>query len=160
MRGVSPEEREIREILAVANNVIFEFPFRLPRSLVLYMRMSSLLEGICKQLDPEFRFIRVLSQILYREGMLNELYSYQLSQFAKKAVVSIEKGLDVLPLLKRRLEEQDSNQVTRKDYKVPGSVFLGFLLLGAIYLVRLNPALGYPAVIGDIIAFLVLMIKG
>ena len=160
MRGVSPEEREIREILAVANNVIFEFPFRLPRSLVLYMRMSSLLEGICKQLDPEFRFIRVLSQILYREGMLNELYSYQLSQFAKKAVVSIEKGLDVLPLLKRRLEEQDSNQVTRKDYRVPGSVFLGFLLLGAIYLVRLNPVFGYPAVIGDIIAFLVLMVKG
>ncbi|MFG1519515.1 MAG: AarF/ABC1/UbiB kinase family protein [Thermoplasmataceae archaeon] len=160
MRGVNPEEREIREILEVANNVIFEFPFRLPRSLVLYMRMSSLLEGICRQLDPDFRFIRVLSQILYREGMLNELYSYQLSMFAKKALVSLEKGLDVLPLLKRRLDEQDSNHVAKKDYRIPGSVFLGFILLGAIYLAHSDPILGYPSIIADLIAFIVLMIKG
>ncbi len=106
LSGRNVNEMDISELLEIANNVIFEFPFHLPRELVLYMRMSSLLEGICKTLDPNFKFVLVLQEILYNEGMLNELYRKELSDFISKSVISIEKGLDVLPLLKRRLEEQ------------------------------------------------------
>ncbi|EQD30638.1 hypothetical protein B2A_14057, partial [mine drainage metagenome] len=107
LQGKPVEEREIQEIFSIANSVIFEFPFRLPRELVLYMRMSSLLEGTCKLLDPDFRFIAILRQILYQEGMLNDLYKFQINEFIRKSIVSIEKGLDVLPLLKRNLEENN-----------------------------------------------------
>ncbi len=107
MQGKNPEESEIRELLEIANDVIFEFPFRLPRALVLYMRMSSLLEGVCLKLDPEFKFVKVLRQLLYQEGLLDELYRKQIDNFIRKSIVSIERGLDVLGLLKRRLVDPE-----------------------------------------------------
>ncbi|MEM3675439.1 MAG: AarF/ABC1/UbiB kinase family protein, partial [Thermoplasmataceae archaeon] len=123
MEGKNPEESEIRELLDIANGVIFEFPFRLPRALVLYMRMSSLLEGVCLRLDPDFKFVKILRQLLYQEGLLDELYRQQLGNFVRKSVVAIEKGLDALPLLKRRLEEE--NHTERKiDRTIPASIFL------------------------------------
>lgn len=159
LSGRSADETEIRELMEIANDVIFEFPFRLPRSLVLYMRMSSLLEGICKQLDPQFKFVKVLRELLYREGLLDDLYRRQMGEFIRRAVVSLEKGLDVLPLLKRRLEEDGSQQPVRSSNKVPASVFLGFVLIGAVYNVSIHPMISYAIIIADLIGFAFVMRK-
>ncbi len=160
MQGKKIEDRDIQEVFAIANDVIFEFPFRLPRSLVLYMRMSSLLEGICKLLDPEFRFISILREILYQEGMLDDLYRFQISEFVRKGIVSLEKGLDVLPLLKRRLEEAPiQNNRKNSDYKLPSAVFLGFLALVFLYMSNTAKLLGYSLLVIDIIAFLVIVTR-
>ncbi|MCL4328688.1 MAG: AarF/ABC1/UbiB kinase family protein [Candidatus Thermoplasmatota archaeon] len=159
LKGVTPEEMEIRELLDVANEVIFEFPFRLPRSLVLYMRMSSLLEGVCLTLDSNFRFVKVLRTLLQDEGLLNELYSRQLSEFVKKAVVSVEKGLDVLPLLKRTLEEGDSNSSRMDQRSYAGEIFLGLALIGGVYLYVHQPVPGILAIAVDLIASAVYFVR-
>lgn len=158
-QGKNPEEAEISELFEIANNVIFEFPFRLPRSLVLYMRMSSLLEGICTQLDPEFKFVKVLRELLYSEGMLDELYKQQLSEFARKAIVSIEKGLDVLPLLKKKLEDDVNRMPPKRDRKVPASIFLGSLLVSAFILAASRPLLSLIIVAADLAGFAYIMVK-
>ncbi len=150
LRGINPDEREVGELLEIANQTIFEFPFRLPRALVLYMRMSSILEGICLSLDSDFRFVRVLRKILYDEGMLAELYSRQLSGFVKRAVVSVEKGLDVLPLLKRRLEEDDSSDQTVNRPGMGGEIFLGMVFLGGVYLLTRQFIPGLVLLIADL----------
>ncbi|MEM0139248.1 MAG: AarF/ABC1/UbiB kinase family protein [Ferroplasma sp.] len=153
LAGANVNEMDIQELLQIANNVIFEFPFHLPRELVLYMRMSSLLEGICKTLDPNFKFVLVLKDILYDEGMLQELYKKQLSEFAQKAVVSIEKGLDVLPLLKRSLEESGIQQ--KKDSnKMPITVFLSAIFIAMVFYIRFHPVISYIIMIADIIIFI------
>lgn len=158
--GRSAENTEIRDLMEIANGVIFEFPFRLPRPLVLYMRMSSLLEGVCLTLDPNFKFVKVLRQLLYREGLLDELYRKQLQDFARKAIVSIEKGLDVLPLLKRRLEEESQESPTKKESKkVPASIFLGFALLSSVLLINTMPLLSYSMLVLDLAGFAALLIK-
>ncbi|MCL6090547.1 MAG: AarF/UbiB family protein [Candidatus Thermoplasmatota archaeon] len=157
--GKNPEEAEINELLQIANEVIFEFPFRLPRPLVLYMRMSSLLEGICLQLDPEFKFVRVLRQLLYSEGMLDELYRHQLKEFSRKAIISLEKGLDVLPLLKKKLEDDIQNAPARKDRKVPASVFLGAVLLSSVLELNMHPLLSLIVIAIDLAGFGYLLLK-
>ena len=158
--GRSAEETEIRELMEIASGVIFEFPFRLPRPLVLYMRMSSLLEGVCLTLDPNFKFVRVLRQLLYREGLLDELYRKQLQDFAKKAVLSIERGLDVLPLLRRRLEEETQAEPPRKESKkIPASIFLGFVLLSSVFLMSTRPLISYSVILLDLIGFAILLIR-
>ena len=159
LQGKPVEEREIQEIFSIANDVIFEFPFRLPRELVLYMRMSSLLEGTCKLLDPDFRFIAILRQILYQEGMLNDLYRFQISEFIRKSIYSIEKGLDVLPLLKRSLEEQSGNQNPRSSIKIPASIFLGFFALASVYISTTNSYLGFSLLGASIVLFLLVLFK-
>ncbi|MCL5783348.1 MAG: AarF/ABC1/UbiB kinase family protein [Candidatus Thermoplasmatota archaeon] len=157
--GKNPEEAEINELFQIANEVIFEFPFRLPRPLVLYMRMSSLLEGICLQLDPEFKFVRVLRQLLYREGMLDELYRHQLSEFARKAIKSIEKGLDVLPLLKKKLEDDLQIAPARKDRKIPASIFLGTVLLSSIFVLNSHPLISMAVMVLDLAGFGYVLLK-
>jgi predicted unusual protein kinase regulating ubiquinone biosynthesis (AarF/ABC1/UbiB family) len=159
LQGKPVEEHEVQEIFAIANDVIFEFPFRLPRELVLYMRMSSLLEGTCKLLDPDFRFIAILRQILYQEGMLNDLYRFQISEFLRKSVSSIEKGLEVLPLLKRRLEEQSGNFNSRSSIKIPSSIFLGFLILASAYISTTNSYLGFSLLGISVVLFLLVLFK-
>lgn len=158
-QGKNPEESEISELFEIANNVIFEFPFRLPRSLVLYMRMSSLLEGVCMNLDPEFKFVRVLRKLLYSEGMLDELYRQQLSEFARKAIVSIEKGLDVLPLLKKKLEDDLNRMPEKKDRKVPASIFLGSVFLGSVIMLPHRPFLSLVVMLVDLAGFAFVLLK-
>jgi len=157
LSGANVNEMDIRELLEIANNVIFEFPFHLPRELVLYMRMSSLLEGICKTLDPNFKFVLVLRDILYNEGMLQELYLKEMNEFAQKSIISIEKGLDVLPLLKRALEERDSE--TRENKKLPSTVFLSAILIALVLFSRIHPVISYIAIIIDIIIFVYIIKK-
>lgn len=160
MQGRNPNEMEIREFLEIANGVIFEFPFKLPRSLVLYMRMSSLLEGICMQLDPEFQFIRVMREMLYNENLLGELYMNQIENFAGKAVKAIEKGLEAVPLLKRQLEDA-SVPVKQKDpsRRVSASLFLGFGLIASVLFYDRFPLYSEIAILVDIIAFAALLLK-
>lgn len=158
-QGRNPEEAEITELFEIANNVIFEFPFRLPRALVLYMRMSSLLEGVCSQLDPDFKFVKVLRQLLYSEGMLDELYRQQLDEFVKKAVVSIEKGLDVLPLLKKKLEDDVNRLPEKRDRKVPASIFLGSVFLGSVLMLNTRPLLSLAVMVLDLAGFAYLLLK-
>ncbi len=157
LQGKPVEEREIQEIFSIANSVIFEFPFRLPRELVLYMRMSSLLEGTCKLLDPDFRFIAILRQILYQEGMLNDLYKFQINEFIRKSIVSIEKGLDILPLLKRNLEESNGTTSRSRNVKIPASIFLGFVALASLYISITESILGYSMFAVSAILFLLVL---
>ncbi|WMT45246.1 MAG: AarF/ABC1/UbiB kinase family protein [Cuniculiplasma divulgatum] len=157
--GRSPDEAEVRELFEIANNVIFEFPFRLPRSLVLYMRMSSLLEGVCLQLDPEFKFVKILRELLYREGLLDELYRRQLRDFVKKTVTSLEKGIDALPLLKRRLEESEQPAPRKVDRKIPASIFLGSVLIASVLTMVQRPLLAGVAIAADLVGFLVVLVR-
>lgn len=160
MQGKNPNEMEIRELLEIANGVIFEFPFKLPRSLVLYMRMSSLLEGICMQLDPDFQFVRVMREMLYNEGLLRELYSNQIENFAGKAIKAVEKGLEALPLLKRQLEDASVPPGHKDPYRrISSSVFLGFVLIASVLFYGRFPLYSEVAIVLDVIAFLVVMIK-
>ena len=123
------------------------------------MRMSSLLEGICRRLDPDFRFIAILRQILYQEGLLNDLYRYQITDFVKKSINSIEKGLEVLPLLKRDLEDRQNPASRRKEYKIPASIFLGFLALASAYISTTSRNLGLSLLGVSIIFFIIVLIS-
>lgn len=133
LSGKRAEESEIRELLDVANDVVFEFPFRLPTSLVLYMRMSSLLEGICLLLDKDFKFVKVLIKLFRDEGLLKELYERQISMFLEESVRSIEAGVSILPLLRRKLESESEEVKPSKSGNVPLALFGGFILISGIY---------------------------
>ncbi len=133
LSGKRAEESEIRELLDVANNVVFEFPFRLPTSLVLYMRMSSLLEGICLLLDSDFKFVKVLIKLFRDEGLLKELYERQVTMFLEESVRSIEAGVSILPLLRRKLESEDEKAPERKSGNIPMALFGGFILISGVF---------------------------
>jgi predicted unusual protein kinase regulating ubiquinone biosynthesis (AarF/ABC1/UbiB family) len=108
MHGRKVEETEVRALMEIANRTIYQFPFRLPRNLVLYMRMSSILEGVCVNLDPDFRFVRMLGALLEDEGLVNEAYRRDLADELAKIRSGLEATVEVAPLLKDVLEDYQS----------------------------------------------------
>ncbi|MGI0092282.1 MAG: ABC1 kinase family protein [Nitrososphaerales archaeon] len=105
MHGQKVEETEVKALLEIANRTIYQFPFKLPKNLVLYMRMLSILEGVCLALDPKFRFVKILGNLLEEEGLLEEAYREELRDAVKKISKALDSGIEVLPLLKGYLEQ-------------------------------------------------------
>jgi len=105
MHGQKVEETEVKALLEIANRTIYQFPFRLPKNLVLYMRMLSILEGVCLALDPKFRFVQILGNLLEEEGLVEEAYREELKDLTKRMVKAFDASIDVMPLLKGFLEE-------------------------------------------------------
>lgn len=108
MHGKKVEETEVKALMEVANRTIYQFPFRLPRNLVLYMRMSSILEGVCTTLDPDFRFVRLLGGLLEDEGLVNEAYKRDILDEFAKLRSGLEATIEVAPLLRSALEDYHS----------------------------------------------------
>ncbi|MEM3637777.1 MAG: AarF/ABC1/UbiB kinase family protein [Conexivisphaerales archaeon] len=126
MKGKRIENSEVRALMEVANRTIFQFPFKLPKNLVLYMRMLSILEGVCLKLDENFRFIHILGRLLEEEGLTREASRAELMDFLNKVRDSAEAAIEVAPMLKEFLE---SNNIKQKpsDRSKPRLFFAGVL---------------------------------
>ena len=125
MRGQKVEESEVKALMEIANRTIYQFPFKLPKNLVLYMRMLSILEGVCLALDPDFRFVKILGGLLEEEGLVNEAYRAELQDAVKKIGKAVDAGIEVLPLLKGFLEQNyDPTGVRYAEPKRRRSKFL------------------------------------
>jgi len=72
--GKKVDRMEVKVLQELANKTMSRFPFRLSKSLALYMRMASILEGIYKHHNVKFEFVLVLANLLEEEGVLREAY--------------------------------------------------------------------------------------
>ena len=129
MHGRKVEEAEVKALMEIANRTIYQFPFRLPRNLVLYMRMSSILEGVCLALDPDFRFVRMLGALLEDEGLMNEAYKRDLADELTKIRTGLEATIEVAPVLKSVLEDYRSR--VNAPVRGGGRLFASGALAGA-----------------------------
>ena len=105
MQGKKVEETEVKALMEIANRTIYQFPFKLPKNLVLYLRMFSILEGVCLTLDPNFRFIHILRALLEEEGLVDEAYRKDIQGVLDKVAKALDASIEVAPMLKQFLEE-------------------------------------------------------
>ncbi|MBI5698167.1 MAG: AarF/ABC1/UbiB kinase family protein, partial [Thaumarchaeota archaeon] len=87
MYGKKPDEMEVKALMELANKTMSKFPFMLPKNLALYLRMSSIIEGIYKTHKVDFKFVKVLKNILEEEHLIKDAYieeiKYSFTRFAK-----------------------------------------------------------------------------
>lgn len=105
MHGRKVEETEVKALMEVANRTIYQFPFRLPKNLVLYMRMLSILEGVCLTLDPNFRFVKILGGIMESEGLVDQAYREELKQALSRFIKALDATIEIAPMLKGLVEQ-------------------------------------------------------
>jgi predicted unusual protein kinase regulating ubiquinone biosynthesis (AarF/ABC1/UbiB family) len=157
MQGRDVKETEVKALMEIANRTIYQFPFKLPKNLVLYMRMLSILEGVCLKLDPNFRFVRILGGLLEDEGLLREAYKEDLKDAIKKLAVAVDASIEVAPLIKTLLENDKGSSIflrneTGKMRLFGSGVFAGLGASGvAISLFFLNNALGKLGLAGSLL---------
>jgi hypothetical protein len=63
--------------------------------------------------------------------------------FMEDSIRSIEAGVAILPLLRRKLESEEEKPLIKKRQSIPMAIFGGFLILSGIYEYGKIPDIGY-----------------
>ena len=155
MHGKQVDRMEVNALMELANKTMTRFPFRLPKNLALYMRMTSILEGIYHHHKVKFQFVKVLANLLEQEQLIKEAYKEEIKESIKRFTKNIEASIHVAPLLKSYLESQQqhyyNNPQRNNNNVLAGSIFASALFLGSVMMLPHNPNLSYGGFIASAI---------
>jgi predicted unusual protein kinase regulating ubiquinone biosynthesis (AarF/ABC1/UbiB family) len=148
MYGKEVDKMEVKALVDLANKTMSKFPFRLPKNLALYMRMTSILEGIYKHHKVKFQFVKVLGNLLEEEGLLRDAYIEEVKISAKRFAKGIQDTISVAPLLKNYLETIGPfAQPERKGYGMSSfAVLASALFIGSAIILPYNSLLAYGGI--------------
>jgi predicted unusual protein kinase regulating ubiquinone biosynthesis (AarF/ABC1/UbiB family) len=144
MHGMQVDRMEVKALVDLANKTMSRFPFRLPKNLALYMRMSSILEGIYHHHKVPFQFVKVLAGLLEEEGLVRDAYIEEVKVSAKRFAKGIQDSVNVAPLLKTYLETLGSRGVYEKNNStLAASILASALFIGSALMLPYNLYLAY-----------------
>jgi predicted unusual protein kinase regulating ubiquinone biosynthesis (AarF/ABC1/UbiB family) len=148
MHGDKPDEMEVQSLMELANQTMSKFPFVLPKNLALYMRMASIIEGIYKTHDVDFKFVKVLKNILVEENLIPRAYVEELKISFNNFSKSIDSVLKIGPDMQKLMDEV---QIYMKKGKpmvlISGSIFASAIFIGSVFLYQSNEFLGLVGMI-------------
>lgn len=155
MHGRKPEEMEVQSLMELANRTMSKFPFVLPKNLALYMRMASIIEGIYKQHEVEFKFVNVLKEILEEENLIKDAYIEELKFSFQRFAKSIDATISIAPELKRFIDENRSIQLLNAKPKsnilLSGSILSAAIFVGSSIIYTSNPSMGIIGMVGSLV---------
>ncbi len=154
MHGKKPDEMEVRALMELANKTMSRFPFMLPKNLALYLRMSSIIEGIYKTHKVDFKFVKVLKNILEEEQLIKDAYIEELKYSFVRFAKSIDATISIAPELKKFLEENRSFQLNAKPKNntlLSGSILASSMFIGSALVYSSNQTYGLFGMIGALI---------
>ncbi|MCJ8305719.1 MAG: AarF/ABC1/UbiB kinase family protein [Nitrosopumilus sp.] len=148
MHGNKPDEMEVESLMELANQTMSKFPFVLPKNLALYMRMASIIEGIYKTHDVDFKFVTVLKTILEEENLIPSAYVEELKISFDNFAKSIDSVLKIGPEMKKFMDETQIFMKKRKPMiLLSGSIFSSAIFMGSVFLYQSNELLGLSGMI-------------
>ncbi len=154
MHGRKPDEMEVRALLELANKTMSRFPFLLPKNLALYIRMSSIIEGIYNAHKVDFKFVKILKKILEEEHLIKDAYieelKYSLTRFAK----SLDATISIAPELKKFLDDNRTLQLNprpKSNTLIAGSILSSAIFIGSAILYSSNEAAGISGMVGSFV---------
>jgi predicted unusual protein kinase regulating ubiquinone biosynthesis (AarF/ABC1/UbiB family) len=145
MYGKKPDEMEVEALMTLANKTMSKFPFKLPKHLALYLRMSTIIEGIYHTHKVDFKFIKVLRQILEEESLIKDAYIEEIKHSFKRFAKALDDTLTIAPEIKKFMDE---NRVLQQKNKrgsntlLSGSILSGAVFFGSVFLFQSNETLG------------------
>jgi len=148
MHGNKPDEMEVQSLMELANQTMSKFPFVLPKNLALYMRMASIIEGIYKTHEVDFKFVKVLKNILEEENLIPRAYVEELKISFDNFAKSINSAIRLGPEMQRMMDEAQIFMKKRKPVVLlSGSIFASAIFIGSVLLYQSNEILGLSGII-------------
>jgi predicted unusual protein kinase regulating ubiquinone biosynthesis (AarF/ABC1/UbiB family) len=144
LHGQRVDSMETKALIDLTNRTMSKFPFRLPKNLALYMRMTSILEGIYQQHKVKFKFARVLENILSEEGLFREAYVEVAKDYYKRLINGVESSINLAPMVRSymeadlRMRETSSSRQWLTSLSIIGSG----LFIGSAVMLQYDLALG------------------
>jgi predicted unusual protein kinase regulating ubiquinone biosynthesis (AarF/ABC1/UbiB family) len=152
MYGKKPDEMEVEALMSLANRTMSKFPFKLPKNLALYLRMSTIIEGIYHTHKVDFKFIKVLRQILEEENLIKDAYIEEIKHSFKRFAKTLDDTLTIAPEIKKFMDE---NRVLQQKNKrgsntlLSGSILSGAVFFGSAFLFQSNETIGTIGIIAS-----------
>jgi len=152
MYGKKPDEMEVEALMALANKTMSKFPFKLPKHLALYLRMSTIIEGIYHTHKVDFKFIKVLRQILEEESLIKDAYVEEIKHSFKRFAKTLDDTLTIAPGIKKFMDENRVLQQKNKHSShtlLSGSILSGAVFFGSALLFQSNETIGIIGMIAS-----------
>jgi predicted unusual protein kinase regulating ubiquinone biosynthesis (AarF/ABC1/UbiB family) len=152
MYGKKPDEMEVEALMALANRTMSKFPFKLPKHLALYLRMSTIIEGIYHTHKVDFKFIKVLREILEEEHLIKDAYIEEIKHSFKRFAKTLDDTLTIAPEIKKFMDENRILQQKNKhgsNTLLSGSILSGAVFFGSAFLFQSNETLGIIGMIAS-----------
>ncbi len=153
MYGTKVDRMEVKALMELANKTMSRFPFKLPKHLALYMRMTSILEGIYLTHKVNFKFIGVLQNILEEENAVKDAYIEEIKLGFSRLVKSIDSAIAVVPEIRKFLDDTKrmrENAPKPKNVLLAGSILSAAVFVGSTILYTTNHLIGEIGMIGAV----------
>ena len=150
MYGKKPDEMEVEALMTLANKTMSKFPFKLPKHLALYLRMSTIIEGIYHTHKVDFKFIKVLRQILEEESLIKDAYIEEIKYSFKRFAKTLDDTLTIAPEIKKFMDENrmiQANNSKKPNILLSGSILSSAVFVGSAFLFQSNEILGISGMI-------------
>jgi predicted unusual protein kinase regulating ubiquinone biosynthesis (AarF/ABC1/UbiB family) len=141
-RGQEVDQYRVQQLVADFQKELYEFPLRLPQELALIVRVTTVLEGVCRTLDPDFDLIALITEYVREEGYaqdgVRELLEQAGDEFAAFARALVTTG----PRLEGVLDQVNRDDLTvRADIRdtsdvanlLAKQVILGFVFVASVF---------------------------
>ena len=151
LHGQQVDRMEVKALIDLTNKTMSKFPFRLPKNLALYMRMSSILEGIYHHHKVKFQFVKVLADILAEEGLLRDAYIEETKDYFKRLAKGIEASIGLAPFLRSYMEAdlRTKEMSTRRQWLTSISIIGSGLFIGSAIFIQYNLFLGIAGLLAS-----------
>ena len=93
------------------------------------MRMASIIEGIYKQHKVDFKFVKVLKEILEEENLIKDAYLEELKYSFQRFAKSIDATISIAPELKKFLDDNRSHSTAKHKTKIKYPSFWQYSLV-------------------------------
>lgn len=151
LHGQQVDRMEVKALIDLTNKTMSKFPFRLPKNLALYMRMSSILEGIYHHHKVKFQFVKVLADILAEEGLLRDAYIEETKDYFKRLAKGIEASIGLAPFVRSYMEADLRTQEmsSRRQWLTSISIIGSGLFIGSAIFLQYNLFLGIAGLLAS-----------
>jgi predicted unusual protein kinase regulating ubiquinone biosynthesis (AarF/ABC1/UbiB family) len=139
LHGRKAEKMEVKALMDLANKTMSRFPFKLPRNLALYIRMSSILEGIYHYHNVNFEFVKVFTNLLVDEGLAKDAYISEVGSSIKRFIKGLDSFVYAGPSLLSNMHTM-GNPKSQANYSL--AILGGASLIGGSIVLQANPAVG------------------
>jgi len=157
-----------REIITELTTMLRDFPFRIPPDVMLLIRVGTVGEGVCRQLDPDFDFLDVARSFLLEQGLIES----ELKAILDESVTDLQRSIPALSRVPSRFD-RTMDQLERGELVVrtepvdghgAGDSHLGFAVLAgalvvaaAIFTLHGQPYEGPTGILAAVFLFVYLV---
>jgi predicted unusual protein kinase regulating ubiquinone biosynthesis (AarF/ABC1/UbiB family) len=128
-----------RLIITELTSMLRDFPFRIPPDVMLLIRVGTVGEGVCRQLDPEFDFLSVVRSFLLEQGLIESELEALLDETWGDVQQSIPALARVPAHFDRTLDQLERGELVVQTERVEdgggGDQHLGYAVLAGALLV-------------------------